>query len=142
MKIVVCGSMTASKEMIEAKEKLEDVGHQVVLPEFTHDYAKLDSLKDMHLESAQNKVQHDLIKKYYYKIQDGDAVLVINVERKGVIGYIGGNTLLEMGFALILDKPIYLMYEIPEMGYKDEILAMQPILLNGDLNSIKEKINV
>lgn len=35
MKIVICGSMTASKEMVEAEKKLIKAGHVVVLPEFT-----------------------------------------------------------------------------------------------------------
>jgi hypothetical protein len=26
--------------------------------------------------------------------------------------------------------------EIPEMGYKDEIVAMKPVILEGDLNRI------
>jgi len=63
-------------------------------------------------------------------------VLVANVERKGVKGYIGGNSFLEMGFAFVLNKPIYLLHEIPDINYKDEIEAMIPIILNGDFLKI------
>ena len=34
-----------------------------------------------------------------------------------------------MGFAHVLNKKIYLLNNIPEMSYSDEIRAMQPIVL-------------
>ena len=136
MKIVICGSMTASKEMIEAETKLKELGHEIILPEFTHQYAAMDTIEKIHKESARNKVEYDLIKGYFEKIKNNDAVLVANVERKGVKGYIGGNSFLEMGFAFVLNKPIYLLHEIPDINYKDEIEAMTPIILNGDFLKI------
>lgn len=137
MKIVVCGSMTASKEMIEAENRLKELGHEVVLPEFTREYAALDTHDAMHTESAKNKVEYDLIKGYFEKIKNSDAVLVANVERKGIAGYIGGNSFLEMGFAFVLDKPIYLLHAIPNLGYTDELEAMCPIVLDGDFSKIR-----
>ena len=64
-------------------------------------------------------------------------VLVVNPEKKGVPGYIGGNTFLEMGFAHILNKPLYVLHEIPELSYASEILGMQPVMLNGDLEKLR-----
>ncbi|PIQ72596.1 hypothetical protein COV86_01990, partial [Candidatus Roizmanbacteria bacterium CG11_big_fil_rev_8_21_14_0_20_35_14] len=43
---------------------------------------------------------------------------------------------LEMGFAHVLHKKIYLLHPIPEMGYTTEIIAMQPILLEGKLENL------
>ncbi len=63
--------------------------------------------------------------------------LAVNIDKKGIKNYIGGNTFLEMGFAHVLDKKIFLLNEIPDISYKDEIKAMQPIILNGDLSKIK-----
>ena len=63
--------------------------------------------------------------------------MVVNVNKKGILNYIGGNSFLEMGFAHILNKPIFILNEIPEMIYTDEILAMQPVVLNGDLLKIQ-----
>lgn len=138
MKIVICGSMTASKEMVETGKKLKELGHEIVLPEFTHEYAAMDTLDNMHTESSRNKVEYDLIRSYFEKIKDSDAVLVANVVRKGIEGYIGGNSFLEMGFAFVLNKPIYLLHKIPELGYQDEIKAMTPIILNGDFSKIQK----
>ena len=136
MKIVICGSMTASKKMVEIEKRLNELGHVVVLPEFTHDYANLDSLDEIRSESSKNKIGNDLIREHFGKIKDGEAILVVNEEKKGIQSYIGGSAFLEIGFAHILNKPIYLLNEVPEVSYKDEILAMQPKLLNGDLNLI------
>lgn len=136
MKIVICGSMTAAKEMVAIEEKLKELRHETILPEFTHDYAAMDSLDVIHAESAKNKVEHDLIRGYFNKIKDSDAIVVVNIEHKGVRGYIGGNSFFEMGFAHALNKPIYLLHDIPDVGYQDEIKAMEPVLLYGDISSI------
>jgi len=129
--------MTASQEMVAAEKELEKLGHEVVLPEFTHEYAATDTHDTMHTESARNKVEYDLIRGYFEKIKDSDAILVANVERKGIKGYIGGNSFLEMGFAFVLNKPIYLLHEIPDVGYRDEIEAMSPVILGGDFSLVR-----
>ena len=136
MKIVICGSMTSSKKMVEVEGVLASLGHEVNIPEFTREYAELQTVDHMHTESARNKVEHDLIKKYYNKIRNCDAVLVVNELRHNIQGYIGGNSFLEMGFAHILDKKIFLLNPVPEIGYRDELLAMCPFILNGDLTNI------
>jgi hypothetical protein len=41
-----------------------------------------------------------------------------------------------MGHAFGLGKKIYLLSPIPDMDYKVEMHAMQPIVLNGDLEKI------
>ncbi len=136
MKIVICGSMTASRKMVEIEKNLQKLGHTIVLPEFTHEYASMDTTDKMHTESAKNKVEYDLIRGYFEEIKNCNAILVVNVERKGIRNYIGGNSFLEMGFAHILNKKIYLLNPSPEMIYSDEIKAMDPIVLSGDLTKI------
>ena len=129
--------MSASKEMVETEKKLKELGHEIVLPDFTYDYAVMDSIDKVRTESVRNKVEYDLIRSYYQKIKKADVILVVNVERKGIQGYIGGNSFLEMGFVFVLSKPIYLLHQIPDVGYRDEIEAMKPIVLNGNLQKIK-----
>ncbi|MFC1721031.1 hypothetical protein ACFLY0_01560 [Patescibacteria group bacterium] len=136
LKIVICGSMTAAKNMIEVKETLTESGHVVVLPDFAEEYAQMKTHDDMHTESAKNKIEHDLIRGYYNEIKESDAILIVNEKRHNIDNYIGGNSFLEMGFAFVLEKKIYLLNQIPEIGYRDEIEAMNPIMLEGDLNKI------
>ena len=54
-----------------------------------------------------------------------DTVLPVGVEN-----HIGGNTFLEMAFACVLNKPIYLLNPIPELSYTSELEAMEPIVLD------------
>ncbi len=136
MKIVICGSMKVCRKMIEVKKELKKLGHTVLLPRHAEEYARGNIKEEDSRESINNKIEGDLIRGYYEDIKMWDALLVVNEELKGVSGYIGGNTFLEMGFAHVLNKKIFLLNEIPEMGYKDEIVAMQPTVLKGDLNKI------
>ncbi|MEZ4103203.1 MAG: hypothetical protein R3B55_01395 [Candidatus Paceibacterota bacterium] len=83
----------------------------------------------------------DMIERYWEFIKTSDAILVLNLEKKGIKNYIGGSTLMEMGFAYGFEKKIYLYNPIPERSerihYVDEIMDMDPIVLNGDLSVFK-----
>lgn len=137
MKIVICGSMSASKKMMETKVTLEEKGHEIVVPRNTEKYASGDFLAENSCESTKNKIENDLIRKYYAIIESADAVLIANYNKGSVKNYIGGNSFLEAGFAHILGKKLYFMNDIPEMIYSDELYAFQPIILNGNLSQIK-----
>lgn len=53
-------------------------------------------------------------------------------------GYVGGNTLIEIGVAFFLGKSIYILNPVSsELSYKQEIMGMKPVFLNGDLKKIK-----
>ncbi len=54
---------------------------------------------------------------------------------------LGGNVFLEMGFAYALGKNIFLLNEIPEQSNRVEIMGMQPIVINGKRDLIKNYLN-
>jgi nucleoside 2-deoxyribosyltransferase len=137
MKIVICGSMSSAIQMLEAEKELLQNNHEVVLPKHAKEYAEKILAEETAQESTKNKIEHDLIRDYFEKIKNADAILVINVEKKGISNYIGGNSFLEMGFAHILNKTIFILNDIPDMIYTDEIRAMQPVVLNGNLYKIR-----
>ena len=128
--------MTVSKKMIELEKILTQKGHEITLPEFTYDYAKMGSITTIHTESVKNKKKYGLIKNYFDKIKKHDAILVVNEERKGIKNYIGGNTFLEIGFAYILEKKIFIYNSLPNLDLSEEIESMQPIILNQNLDLI------
>ncbi len=136
MKIVICGSMSASKEMMGMKNALEEVGHFVVVPKNTDKYALGEFTPEDRRESTQNKIDHDLIREYFRLIEENDVVIVANYDKRGVKNYIGGNSFLEAAFAHVLNKKLYFLNDIPEMIYTDELVALQPIVLHGDLKKI------
>lgn len=144
MKIVICASIALTPKIKEAKDALESLGHQTEVPFMSQriingevTLADFLAVKDKEGDSRfRQEAGEDLIKRYYNLIKDADAILVVNGEKKGIANYIGGNVLLEMGFAYTLDKKIFLLNPIPEMIYSDEIKAMRPIILNGDFKKI------
>lgn len=137
MKIVICGSMSVSKEMLQIKLDLEKRGHSIILPKDTEKYASEEKKYENRNESTQNKIDDDLIRSYFKIIEKADAVIAANYNKKHQKNYLGGNTFLEIGFAHVLNKKIYLINPIPNISYADEIKAMKPIILNGDLSKIK-----
>jgi hypothetical protein len=147
MKITICGSIIATPQIKEIKVKLEKYGHTVEIPYMSQkilsgqvSFDDFKTEKEKNGDSKYRKLAEnenvDLIKRYYHLIEDSDAIVVVNIDKNGQKNYIGGNSLLEMGFAYVLDKKIYLTNNIPEIGYKDEIVAMKPIILNNDLSKI------
>jgi len=147
MKITLCGSISFYDEMLKVKKELEKMGHEVKLPptEIKNKEGKMIPVSEYYLlrkkETSENSWIWDrkaeLIKIHYKKEEWCDVLLVTNYDKNGIKGYIGGNTLIEMGVAFYLDKPIYLLNQIPEISYKEEILGMRVIAINGDLKAIK-----
>lgn len=141
MKITICGSMSFAQEMIDLKKQLEAKRFEVATPEKVEDYIDKDlqdKISGGTLEGAQRKIDNDFIRKHYREIEKADAILVINKDKNGIKNYIGGNSFLEIGFAYVLNKKIYLLNNIPEEQkiFYQEVVAMQPIVLNGDINKI------
>ena len=137
-KVILCGSISVADKILKVRDTLETKGYEVEIPEGVKHLKNWEGEDANTSEKAERKIKHDLIKGYYEKMKDYDIVLVVNPERKGTLGYIGGNTFIEMAFAHILDKPLYVLNELPEMPYTSEILAMQPVVLDGDLDKLDE----
>jgi len=137
MKIIICGSITAALEILEIKARLESVGHEVEIPHGVkhEEYWKRTEIATS--EKAGDKIKNDVIRAYYEKIKNHDAVLVVNVEKRGIKNYIGGNTFLEMGFAHVLNKKLFCLNPLPDLPYTAELEAMEPIILNGNLQKLK-----
>lgn len=146
MKITICGSMLFFDKMQEIKRKLEDLNHEVQIPvDATCDNLgnKISIVQFYELRQKADESQkwiwdtkENLIWEHFRKIEWCDCVLILNYEKKGIAGYVGGNTFLEMGLAFYLKKNIYLLNSIPDIGYKEEIFALKPVVLNNDLSKL------
>ena len=143
MKIVICSSLDFTCQIKEIAGELEKKGHQVVVPKTSkmilNGEIGLEQIKKEkeNGEIQKRAIEYDVIKLYFDEIKNADAVLILNLDKKGIKNYIGGNVFLEMGFAHVLNKKMFLLNDIPNMHYKTEIRVMQPIILNGDLDKIK-----
>jgi hypothetical protein len=139
MKITICGSISNAKKICAIKNKLEKAGHFIYSHELMKRYAEDDEelKKQIKKEHYNVKIKHNTFKWYYDAIKRSDAILVCNSKKHGIPGYIGGSVLFEMAHAYILNRKIYLLHNIPKIiYYQDEIKAVQPIVINGDLKKI------
>ncbi|MCK9578258.1 hypothetical protein M0R01_02070 [bacterium] len=137
MKIGVIGSMQHTEKMIEARDILISQGHDAFVTTLAMPFiGKTDEEKEAIKIHQKNNL--DAIREFWNLMQGSDAVLVMNVDKNGIKNYIGGNTLMEMGFAHVLNQKIFLMNPIPEIPYYNtEIEAMKPVIINGDYSLIK-----
>ena len=136
MTITICGSMRFHQEMKAARDLLAVRGHTAFVPKDLDTPVVNESYLSSDEEKITAKIEYDFIREHFKKIEQSDAILVLNYEKNGVAGYIGGNTFLEMGVAYWLAKKIYLLYPVPEMDYKTEMHAMLPVILGGDLSRL------
>src|SRR3989338_6443772 len=98
---------------------------------------KVENYKTWIKDKDDYKIKSKLIRDHFQKILKGDSVLVLNYEKKGMPGYIGGNVLMEMAMAFWHKKPIYILNPVSgNAPLKEEIFGMRPIFLNGDITKI------
>lgn len=95
MKIVLAGSMAFFETMQLLSAKLESLGHSVKLP----------SLEDDLSPVAIRRYNENAV----VRIAWADTLVVVNEKKHSVDGYVGANTLVEIGMAYALKKPIYLL---------------------------------
>ncbi len=131
MRITLCSSAKFFDRLNTIRKELESRGYEIFFPHIWDWSGKS--------EDEIRKVQHDLIKDHFKKIEESDAVFVANYEKNGVYGYIGGNVFLEMGKAFDKGIPIFLLNDIPkESSYREELLALQPIVIGENWEKLEK----
>lgn len=129
--------MQYTEKMIEARDELIKRGYEAFVTNLADPFVgKTDDEKEA--IKLHQKYNLDAIREFWKLMQGGDAILVMNFDKHGIKNYIGGNTLMEIGFAHVLNQKIYLLNPIPDIPYyKSEIEAVKPSVINGDLSLIK-----
>ncbi len=146
MNIVICGSLAFHDRMREVRDALETLGHDVTIPDDrvegpgggTLDVEEWYALKKTSFATRRwmwERKEHAM-REYLECVTRADAILVLNYAKDGIDGYIGANTLIEMGVAFHERKPIYLLHPVPEIGYSEELIGMRPIPIDGELSRI------
>lgn len=129
--------MQFTDKMLGIKSELNKMGHEAFLTDLHKTMIGKDALEIEKIKLHQ-KFNKDAIREFWRMMQGSDAVLVLNFDKNGIENYVGGNTLMEIGFAHVLDQKIFMFNPIPEMPYcKTEIEAVKPIVINGDLSLIR-----
>ena len=136
MRIFIICSKVFYKDIEPIKQKLEEMGHLVELP---NSYYEPDAeKKSWDLGQKEHvKFKAKMFKMSEEKIETIDAVLTLNFDKNGKKNYIGGATFIEIYEAFMKNKKIYLYNDIPEGILYDEISGFSPIVINGNLDMIK-----
>lgn len=140
--ITLCASVTHYRALLEIREKLAGMGYDVLIPDVARSMEKTGDFdvsvyKTWHKDPRQYFRKTKLMKDHFDKVLEGDAILVVNEEKNGMKGYIGGNVLMEMVLAFHYNKPIFLYHPISEnLSIKEEVYGLQPIFLDGDITRL------
>jgi len=137
MRIGIIGSMQYTEKILEVRDKLVKNGHDAFVTNLASPFVgKTDEEKER--IKIYQKNNQDAIREFWKLMQGADAVLVMNLDKHGIKNYIGGNTLMEIGFAHVLNQKIFLYNPIPEIPfYRSEIEAVKPVIIYGDLLKIE-----
>ncbi|MFH1801584.1 MAG: CYTH domain-containing protein [archaeon] len=143
MKITICGSVQFADRLVDIYHQLKELGHEPMMHKNMFgiaDGSAKELISGIYRNHAEVKRKNNFIKWWHDCIKSGDAVLICNFDKKNIPNYIGGNTLMEMGFAHVNNKKIFLLNPVPkEVPYSDEIEAMVDKVLHGDLTKIAQK---
>jgi nucleoside 2-deoxyribosyltransferase len=121
MIITICASIKFYSQILEVKKLLEEMNHEVLIPpnRVKNDQGESISVLEYY-QTRKNDVENNInkdwvwqrkreaIEWHFEKVHKADVILVLNYDKNGIANYVGGNTLMEMGVAFWLKKPIYL----------------------------------
>lgn len=142
--IVLCSSAAFYEHVNQLADELNAMGFKAVVP---HNAKQMKVSGDYNVEAVKTwyKNPDDFSRKtafmrgHFDEVANGDIVLVVNDEKRGVPGYIGSNVLLEMGLGFYLKKPIYVLNPVSaEASNYEEVIGLGSILIDGDLTKIKK----
>ncbi len=140
--ITICSSVSFYKEALSVSEELEKLGFKVLVPTTalrmreSGDYDADEHKVWFRKPKEYTKKKEFMIEHFDFVIK-GDAILVLNLKKKDIKGYIGGNVLMEMAIAFHYKKPIFIYDAISEeLIFKEEIYGMLPIFIQKDLAKI------
>lgn len=135
MNIVFVGSSEFIDGMKSLAQTLTKKGHTCVLPPIEMSDAEWAKV---HGRDALLKKKPEFTKNHYAKITEGDAILVVNREKRGIKGYLGPNTLMEIAVAFYLDKKIFFLNPFGEdHPFYEELAGLPATILDGNIRKIE-----
>lgn len=140
--ITICSSASMYQKVIEIEKELLMLGFKVEVPSSARKMEKAGdySMKGKKVwmeDPSQFYKKTELMEAHFRKVEIGDAILVVNLDKGDVKGYIGGNVLMEMMLAYYLKKPIYVWKQVEkEHPFYEEILGMNVKFLDEDLQKV------
>jgi diphthamide synthase subunit DPH2 len=135
MRIFVVCSKHFYHKIPPIKEYLEKKGHKITLPNSYEQPFKEEELK-LAGKTEHIKFKQEMMRLHEPKIRKNDAILVLNLEKKGIPNYIGGGTFMEIVKAWELDKKVFFWNPLPKCSFTDELIGINPKIINHNLDEI------
>lgn len=133
MKVCICCSLSFTDEVLALAKELEQLGHEVLLP----NGVLANIINEPDFDPVQAKITTGNVNKHIDKVRASDVVLVCNYDKNGVKNYIGANTFLEIAAANYFDKPIFALNPLPDQPYiNNEIQSFGIHVLNNNLEAL------
>ncbi len=127
---------------MEIEKQLKKLGFKVKIPHTANKMKRsgnfnVDDYKTWYKNKEDYRNKTKLMDQHFKKVSQADAILVVNNEKRGISGYIGGNVLMEMTLAHFLKKKIFIWNEITsDLQIEEEIRGVNPIFIEQDLLKI------
>ena len=135
MKICICCSLTFTKEVFALADKLKELGYELLMPNGVVNRL----IEQPDFDPVKAKTTTNAVRNHIDKVRKADAILVCNYDKKGISGYIGANTFIEIAAAHYHRKPIFALNPLPDQPYiNDEIQSFGIKVLNGDLTRLEK----
>jgi hypothetical protein len=141
--ITICASASHYMDVLKIEKELNKLGFKTKIPQTAKTMQRtnnfdVSSYKTWYKNKKDYAKKTKLISAHFKKILDSDAILVVNMSKNGIEGYIGGNVLMEMTIAFQFKKPIFIYNNISEdLQIKEEIYGLKSKFIGGDLTKIK-----
>ncbi len=136
MKVFLAASSSFWDKLPEIKEKLEALGHEVMLPSTVDD----PELEERTWKDS-NEAHVALIRKLFEDSEERvgkwcDAFYLLNYDKNNTRGYVGGAALIELYIAHREHKKIFIENDVYPGPMYDEIMGFGPTFVHGDLKKI------
>lgn len=141
--ITICSSASFYRQALEAQEELQKRGFRVLIPHTAHIMRRRNNFdvsvyKTWFANDSDWNKKTEFMNKHFQKVLESEAILVLNYEKNGMAGYIGGNVLMEMAIAFHYKKPIFVLHPVSErLPVYEEVLGMKPFFLSGELKNLE-----
>lgn len=140
--IAICSSVSFYKDVLAVQKEVKKLGFHVLIPTTARKMAKTGNFdpsyyKTWYKDPSQFHIKKHLMDEHFKKIKRSDAILVINLEKNNIKGYIGGNVLMEITASYLLKKPVFLWNAVDETNaFMEELHGMGVIAINQNPENI------
>jgi hypothetical protein len=135
MKVFLCASRSNYDRVHLVQRELERDGHLITLPNNYDDPTREDRIKSS-TPGEYRDWKARMLELQREKVRANDAVLVLNFDKGVERNYLGGATFLEVFMAWELGKRVFFFNPIPDGLLHDELEAMAPEVIDGDLSLV------